>query len=79
MRTETSLKTLISHPLLFSIPMASLLLFDFVIRRSALEEPEKRILLKLDFYGIALILAIFTISFIIEIVVLVSWKVKHGK
>lgn len=72
-------KTLITHPLLFSIPIASLLLFDLIIRRSALEEAEKHLLLRIDLYGVALILVIFTGSLIIEILVLVSWKVKHGK
>jgi hypothetical protein len=55
-------KTLMSHPLLFSIPIGSLLLFDFVIRHSSLDEPEKKILLQIDFYGVALVLAIFTLA-----------------
>jgi hypothetical protein len=58
-------KALVTHPLLFSIPIGSLLLFDYVIRQSSLDEPEKRVLLRIDFYGVAIILAIFTISFII--------------
>lgn len=72
-------KTLITHPLLYSIPLGSLFLIDLIIRKSALDEAEKSILLRVDFYGIALVLVIFTGSFIMEVLVLVAWKVRHGK
>lgn len=73
------LKAAIEHPLLFSIPILSLLGFDYIIRHSALEQEQKHILESIDFYGIAAALGIFTVSFIIRLGILILWRIRHGK
>jgi len=71
-------KTLIEHPLFFSIPILSLFGIDFIIKNSSLSDEKKHILEELDFYGIIACLGILTISFIIKLIILTVRGIKNG-
>jgi hypothetical protein len=62
--------TLIVHPILFSIPIVSLIVLYNVITRSGLPDDKRQILENLDFYGIVACLGILTITFILKLLVL---------
>ncbi len=72
-------KVLVEHILFFLFLIGALLLFHHIIKISDLSDPRKEILETIDFYGVASALVIFTLSFIIKLLVLTFWSSLHDK
>jgi hypothetical protein len=63
-------KTFMEHAVFFLIAMGLLILFDFIIKNCPLQEDKKKILALFDFYAIIICIGIFTVSFIIKLIIL---------
>jgi hypothetical protein len=61
-------KALVEHVLAFTLLIGSLIIFHYLIKIAHLPPEREELLDKIDFYGIALALGIFSISFIYTLV-----------
>lgn len=69
-------KTLAEHAAFSMILIFFLLIIDFIIENSHLQEEKKYIIRLLDFFGIISSLFVFTVSFIIKLIILAIKSVK---
>jgi hypothetical protein len=62
------LKESIAHAFRFALVLGFVLIFDFLIKQSSLDEEKKEIISKIDFYAYVIAFLIFAISYIIKMI-----------
>jgi hypothetical protein len=71
-------KALIEHILYFILLIGTLVLVRYIIKVAQLSHEEEQLFEKIDFYAIVIALGIFSISFIIRVIVVAFWKKKKA-